>query len=192
MVTISGQIVTVSQAAAGAGTPRGLSVSVPSCSIRRLRVAPTTECRFRTVEYATADHLHLQSTSVRDRNQLPSCPQTWAVQYTYARRQTLAGTESDVIAHDTLRSGHDASRRWRRATSDRLDAHGSRFQRCDGATAPHLGSVRSRALIASGYSRAGCGRIGQIQESYGIRTIAARARTPPCCPSGCRTVTRQS
>jgi hypothetical protein len=97
-VTISGQTITVSQAAASA-TPTGLSVSFQLFD-PAAQGSPTTECRFRDQSGSNPTTCTLQSTSfATGTNSIVS--QTWNVQYTYVTVKTLLGTNPTLSFTDT-------------------------------------------------------------------------------------------
>jgi hypothetical protein len=97
-VTVSGQTITVSQAAAGA-TPTGLSVSFQLFD-PAAQGGPTTECRFRDQSGSNPTTCTLQSTSfATGTNSIVS--QTWNVQYTYLTVKTLLGTNPTLSFTDT-------------------------------------------------------------------------------------------
>ena len=97
-ITVSGQTITVSQAAAGA-SPAGLSVSFQLFD-PAAQGGPTTECRFRDQSGSNPTTCTLQSTSfATGTNSIVS--QTWNVQYTYLTVKTFLGTNPTLSFTDT-------------------------------------------------------------------------------------------
>jgi hypothetical protein len=97
-ITVSGQTITVSQAAAG-GTAAGLSVSFQLLD-PAAQGGPTTECRFRDQSGTNSTTCTLQSTSfATGTNSIVS--QTWNVQYTYVTVKTFLGTNPTLSFTDT-------------------------------------------------------------------------------------------
>jgi len=97
-ISISGQTITVSQAAAGAA-PAGLSVSFQLFD-PAAQGGPTTECRFRDQSGTNPTTCTLQSTSfATGTNTIVS--QTWNVQYTYVTVKTFLGTNPTLSFTDT-------------------------------------------------------------------------------------------
>ena len=97
-ITVSGQTITVSQAAAG-GAATGLSVSFQLLD-PGAQGGPTTECRFRDQSGTNSTTCTLQSTSfATGTNSIVS--QTWNVQYTYVTVKTFLGTNPTLSFTDT-------------------------------------------------------------------------------------------